>query len=93
MPLQLLVYTKTEDSDKGTLWLATQNPNIPSSSPPSNSAGFAPQNIVIVAQINEFKSSFCAILSLCFSILCQWLAVDFNFTASQLSNIHFDFGE
>ena len=29
--------------------------------------GFAPENTLIVAGINEFKSSFCAILFHCFS--------------------------
>ena len=31
-------------------------------------AEFAPENVVIFAGINELKSSFCAILSHCFSI-------------------------
>ena len=31
-------------------------------------AEFAPENLVIFAGINELKSSFCAILSHCFSI-------------------------
>ena len=28
-----------------------------------------PENIVIVAEINELKSSFCAVLSRCFSVV------------------------
>ena len=31
-------------------------------------AEFAPENVVICAGINELKSSFCGILSHCFSI-------------------------
>ena len=31
-------------------------------------AQFAPKNVVVFAGINELKSSFCAILSHCFSI-------------------------
>ena len=31
-------------------------------------AEFAPENVVIFAGINEFKSYFCAVLSHCFSI-------------------------
>ena len=46
-------------------------------------AGFALENIVIVAGINELKSSSCTIFSLCFSIYennyasqCRWLVLD-----------------
>ena len=30
--------------------------------------GFAPKNVIIVAGMNESKSSFCAILSYCFNV-------------------------
>ena len=44
---QNLVYSETENSVECVLWLVTQTPNI---------LGYgSPENIVIIAQINELK--------------------------------------
>ena len=52
-----VVYTKTIDGDsEDALLLATQTPKILCY---SSRVGFAPENIVIVAGLNELKLSFC----------------------------------
>ena len=52
-----VVYTKTIDGDsEDALLLATQTPKILCH---SSRVGFAPENIVIVAALNELKLSFC----------------------------------
>ena len=61
------INTKTVDSLQGGHWLANpQTPNVLCYSPLSNSCL---KNIVIVAEINDLKSSFCAVLFHCFSIV------------------------
>ena len=55
------------DNIEGMLWLATQTLNILCYSPQSNARRIAPENVVYVVGINELKSSFCIILSHCFS--------------------------
>ena len=54
--------------------------------------GFAPENILTVAGLKETKSSFCVILSHCFSfhqnkysLPCWWLVLDIYLTTSWLS--------
>lgn len=55
------VYTKTADSVKGALSLATQTPNVLCNSLlRAIRAWFAPEKIVVVARINELKSALCA---------------------------------
>ena len=52
------------DCVEDAIYLTTQIPNILRIHVRATRAGFAPENFVIVAGINEVKSSFCAIISL-----------------------------
>lgn len=71
------------DIAEEALWLTTQTQNIPCYST-QHTRDLHPKNIVMVARINEVKSSFCAILSHFFSLCYRWLAVDISLTASRL---------
>ena len=51
----ILVSTKTVDNVEGALWLATQSPITFTIHLRAKRAVFAPENIVIVAGINESK--------------------------------------
>ena len=52
------------DCVEDAIYLTTQIPNILCVHLRATRAGFAPENFVIVAGIDELKSSFCAIISL-----------------------------
>lgn len=71
------------DIAEEALRLTTQTQNIPCYST-QLTRDLHPKNIVMVARINEVKSSFCAILSHFFSLCYRWLAVDISLTASRL---------
>ena len=62
------IYTKTVDRVEGAQIGYTKTRNILCYSPPSNSCGICARKCCNFSRINEFKSSFCAILSHCFSI-------------------------
>ena len=52
------------DCVEDVTYLTSQIPNILCVHLRATRAGLAPENFVIVAGINELKSSFCAIISL-----------------------------
>ena len=62
-----LVDTKIVNCVEDALWLATQTPNILCFHLQATHVGFKPEYIVIVAGINELKSSFCGKRFHCFS--------------------------
>ena len=62
-----LVYTKTVDSIESVLcWLLKLQISFAIHLQATHT-GFAPENILAVAGLKESKSSFCVILSHCFS--------------------------
>ena len=47
-------------------------------------AGFAPENVVLVAGMNEVKSSFCAISFHCFSSGSWWVFISPRVTSTSV---------
>lgn len=56
---------------KVVLWLPSQSPDVLCYGLWATHKGFLPENIVIIAGINEWKSSLCNLLSHCYSVLKQ----------------------